>query len=393
MTATQPQTSAASSTSAAPARASHAPATQEADTGTPGLDSLELPTEADLASAFAELNPEVHPAPAPEADAAEAETDTEGDDSAPADESPEAAASPDAAATDAAAESDPLAAAPGEAADASGTPPTDPTATPGKVPEGLQTRFDELTAARYKAEERAEKLEQQLAGYQARDAGRLEPDVLETIDDPSTLERQKSQWSQLHRWAAQNLTAPEATLGEKVYTTEEVGQIFAQTSQLLTEAAPRRAAYLAERAQFDAGTTQLYPWAADTKSPEGALLHRSLKEIPQLRSLPNARLIVADSIIGMKLRAKGIKIDDALIARLTQEQARPAKPALSPAARAAASAPAAAARRLPPSAPGRPGTVPPRATGREQIKHQALKRVNRGNASESDLAASIAAIL
>lgn len=399
MIATTTQTSAAPSTSAAPARASHAPATQEADTGTPGLDGFEMPSAADLDAALAEISPESRTASALPADAADdsAPDDGTADDAAPAsaddasgDPAPEGAAATDADSADAA--SDASAAAPGDAATATGSTSPD-SATLPKVPEGVQTRINELTAARRSAEERVAALTEQLASYQARDAGRFEPDVLETIDDPATLDRQKTQWSQLHRWAAQNLTAPEAKLGEKVYSTEEVGAIFAQTSQLLTEAAPKRAAYLAERAHFDHATAQIYPWAADTKSGDGAALHRALTTIPELRRLPNGRLIAADSLVGLKLRDAGIRVDDTLIERLAKEQARTAKTTSAPAARAATSAPVAPVRRLPPSAPARPGSVPPRIHGRDAAKQATLKRVNQGNASEDEIAASIAAIL
>lgn len=391
MIATTTTKSAAPSPSAAPTRTSPVPAKQEADTGII-LEGIEMPSEAELASALNEFAPETRTASTTTAEAPESAADETpaGDDAAPAPDeadtgSPDA---PEAAADSALAESDETTAATGEAEAESGTTPTDPNSPP-KVPEGIQTRINELTAARRNAEEQVARLNEQLASYQARDAGRLEPDVLEAIDDPNTLERQKSQWSQLHRWAAQNLTAGEAKLGEKIYSTEEVGQIFAQTSQLLTEAAPKRADYLAKRAHFDQATAQLYPWAADARNPDGEMLHRSLQAMPELRRLPNGKLIAADSLVGLKLRNAGIKIDDALIARLKTEAARTAKPS----APARAGAPAAAVRRLPPSAPARPGTMPPRIAGREAAKQTALKRVNQGDGSEQALAASIATLL
>jgi hypothetical protein len=386
MIATTTQTSAAPSTSAAPARTSHVPAKQEADTGT-GLEGIELPTEAEMAAALAEISPESRTAPANDND--ESTTDETDAGEASPEAEPGAELSPEALAeAAAAAASEPTAATTGETAEDSGPAPTDAAAAP-KVPEGVQTRINELTAARRSAEEQVATLQSQLASYQARDSGRLEPDVLEAIEDPDTLERQKTQWNQLHRWAAQNLTAPEAKLGEKIYSTEEVGQIFAQTSQLLTESAPKRAAYLAQRAHFDQATAQIYPWAADPKSGDGEFLHRSLQALPELRRLPQGKLIAADSLVGLKLRNAGIKIDDSLIARLKAENARTAKTS----APAKAGSPAPAVRRVPPSAPARPGSMPPRAGHREASQQSALKRVNRGDGSEQAIAASIATLL
>lgn len=342
-----------------------------------------------MAAALAEIAPESRTASISTAEAPESAADETPavDDAALAPDEADTG-SPDAqeaVADGALAESEEATAATGEAEAESGTTPTEP----DSKTKGLLSRINDLTAERYNAQEQITRLNEQLASYQARDAGRLEPDVLEAIDDPNTLERQKSQWSQLHRWAAQNLTAGEAKLGEKIYSTEEVGQIFAQTSQLLTEAAPKRAEYLAKRAHFDQATAQLYPWAADARNPDGEMLHRSLQAMPELRRLPNGKLIAADSLVGLKLRNAGIKIDDALIARLKTEAARTAKPSAS----ARAGAPAATVRRLPPSAPARPGTMPPRIAGREAAKQTALKRVNQGDGSEQALAASIATLL
>lgn len=377
-------TSAAPSTSAAPAPASQAPAPQEADTG----NLLGL-TDADIASALAELDPEARTAepapaePAPDSDPAPAPAATEPEAPA-ADEDPDAAP---AASADAAAPT-------GEAAPSAEPPPSDPAAEKKAVPEGFQRRIDELTAARRTAEERVAQLEQQVSALTARDAGRYEPDVLEAVEDPATLEKQRSQWQSLHTWAARHLNAPEAKLPgtDKTMTPEEVANLFASTSTLLNEAAPRRAAFLQERARLDAATNQVYPWASDIKDGLGAALHQGLKELPELRRLPNGRVIAADALIGQALRNTGVRVDDALLKRLAAEAKRaPAPAAGTPRPGTAATQPP---RRqpVPPAAPARPGTVPARPTSSAQAQ-AAHRRVSRGDGSEEALAASIAHLI
>jgi len=182
-----------STSTAQPAASPAAPADLEADLGISG---------ADIAAALEELNPTTPSAGAddsPELAAPAAET---GDEPSPEDDAAAADPSPSSETEEPAAETEGEPAPETEAAPAAEAP-SEPAPKPNAE---FQRRIDELTYARKSAEETAAQLRERLASYEARDAGRLEPDVLETIQDPAT-PANRAAWERLAEWKKPFLTA------------------------------------------------------------------------------------------------------------------------------------------------------------------------------------------
>lgn len=384
---TSPKAAAPSPSTAAPS-ASQAAGIADADLGISGADIISAMEELHPTTQDAEASPEAEadtPSTAGEAhsdspDAADDDADSPAEgDPAVADEPDANEAQPDAEA-DEAAEEETAPEAPEEKA------APDPKGEEAEKGREAQARIAELTAARREAEEEAARLRERLAAFEARDAGRLEPDVLETITDPAQLAARKKQWSELKTWAARNLNRESAELNGKEFSQEQIAAIFAQTDELLTVAAPRREQYLAERARYDAGTAQVYPWAKHTAKGLGKVLQQSMEQLPELARLPNGRLIAADSLIGATLRNHGIVVDDALLARLAKEAKQP-RPATAPTGTPRVPPPRA------PAAPSRAGSVPPRVDRRVADQRTALQRLSKSNGSEADVTQFIAANL
>lgn len=258
----------------------------------------------------------------------------------------------------------------------------------GKTPAWAQKRFDELTAARRTAEDEARQLREQNATLKAAATGAGQASPLDFIDTPEQLAELELDTKKLKDWAIRNRNG--GKLGEVEYTAEQVAQIEATTTAQLDSDIPARMQYVQAKRQYDQVAAQAYPWLNDTKQGHGATVAAVLERYPQLRALPNYRLALANAMMGEKLRAAGIVIDDALIARLVKEKG-PAKAAAS--TKPAASTPAAAPLRKPPLAPGRAGAMPPRSTPRAAAVRAAEDRVTRPDSSMDDLERSIAAKL
>jgi len=378
MSATLPTNSAAQSPS--PAQPDTSPVSGES----PDAD-FGLPSAADISAALDELNPTT------QADADPAAPSPEGDDEADtATEEAVAAALSDEAATPASDESTP----PSEGQPPDGDPAPvavdpDVAAAPNKR-DGRNDRIDELTARAKSAEEKLAQASERLASFEARDTNRLEPDVLEAIDDPAQLAAQRSRWTKLHEWAIRHEHADVATLpdgkgGTQEFDREQVSALKAQTFSLLNEAAPKREQFLQTRAQVDAYATQAYPWLANTKAGDGATVAKLLSDLPVLRTLPGGKLLASDAFIGGVFRAHGITVSKELIERLAKEAKASAPRAGQP---ARASTPVRA-----PAAPSRPSTVPARLDRRQTQSRQADQRITRERGSEDSLAQSIAALL
>jgi len=340
---------------------------------------------ADISAALDELNPTT------QADADPAATSPEADDEADtATEEAVAATLSDEAAAPASDESTPSPEGQppeGEAAPVAADP--DVAAAPSKR-DGRNDRIDELTARAKSAEEKLAQASDRLASFEARDTNRLEPDVLEAIDDPAQLAAQRSRWTKLHEWAIRHEHADVATLpdgkgGTQEFDREQVSALKAQTFSLLNEAAPKREQFLQTRAQVDAYATQAYPWLANTKAGDGATVAKLLSDLPVLRTLPGGKLLASDAFIGGVFRAHGITVSKELIERLAKEAKASAPRAGQP---ARASTPVRA-----PAAPSRPSTVPARLDRRQTQSRQADQRITRERGSEDSLAQSIAALL
>ena len=369
--------------SAAPSPSPAQPDTSPVSGDSPDAD-FGLPNAADISAALDELNPTT------QADADPAATSPEADDEADtATEEAVAATLSDEAAAPASDESTPPSEGQppeGEAAPVAADP--DVAAVPNKR-DGRNDRIDELTARAKSAEEMLAHASERLATFEARDTNRLDPDVLEAIDDPAQLAAQRSRWTKLHEWAIRHEHADVATLpdgkgGQQEFDREQVSALKAQTFSLLNEAAPKREQFLQTRAQVDAYATQAYPWLANTKAGDGATVAKLLSDLPVLRTLPGGKLLASDAFIGGVFRAHGITVSKELIERLVKE----AKASAPRAGQPRASTPLRA-----PAAPSRPSTVPARLDRRQTQSRAAEQRITREKGSEDSLAESIAALL
>lgn len=369
--------------SAAPSPSPAQPDTSPVSGDTSDAD-FGLPNAADISAALDELNPTT------QADADPADASPEADDEADtATEEAVAATLSDEAAAPASDESTPPSEGQppeGEAAPVAADP--DVAAVPNKR-DGRNDRIDELTARAKSAEEKLAQASDRLATFEARDTNRLDPDVLEAIDDPAQLAAQRSRWTKLHEWAIRHEHADVATLpdgkgGQQEFDREQVSALKAQTFSLLNEAAPKREQFLQTRAQVDAYATQAYPWLANAKAGDGATVAKLLSDLPVLRTLPGGKLLASDAFIGGVFRAHGITVSKELIERLVKE----AKASAPRAGQPRASTPLRA-----PAAPSRPSTVPARLDRRQTQSRAAEQRITREKGSEDSLAESIAALL
>lgn len=261
-----------------------------------------------------------------------------------------------------------------------------------KVSPELQQRFDELTFNAKTAAEEAARLREQLSALKAQTSGSLEAGTLALVEDFGALQAQRDRAMALHQWAIEHPdggTLPGGQEGKEIeLSREETTRIQAKTFQLLNRDVPARAAYLQTRNAADDAAIQSYPWLKNTTGGYGIGVQSAIEALPQLRQIPSYRLIAANAFVGEKLRQAGIKIDDALIARLKTEQA--AKAPGKPGAGATRSA------MIPPRAPASAapaGSVPARLSPRAAEQKNARQRLESNRGDMDSIEASIVAKL
>lgn len=400
----QSKPAASSKPSAAPAVSQPAKGNSGSETGNTASD-YDLPSGAEIAAL---LNTSTEPAgsESDEADAAEPLADTDAEDSPATPEAEAPAANAEAEAeTEAETDSDDPAAESEDSAEQETQTEADPAAESADSAEepktGFQKRIDELTAARKSAETEAATLREQLAAATHKAPDPLNPFAL--VDTEADLETAVEREEQFMEWIMGNESNPEgADLpdgkgGTVHFEPEQLRQMKVNTYRVLRGADKRRE-FLREKATRENAAVESYPWLRSTKEGPGAEVQKLIEARPYLRQSPDYKLLAADAVIGAKLRAAGLKLDEKGLAALLKGKPlaatapKAAGPAGALALATARTLPAAPIRRAGPT-PGRPGTLPARISGREAAERNAGKALQASGGDLDSVSTSIAAKL
>ena len=178
--------------------------------------------------------------------------------------------------------------------------------------EKLLKRIDKITSKRRKAEERAETLETEVselrAKLEASTPVQITPSPSNPLADVETsdqLEDRISTAKKIRAWAIKNLeggTVQNASGEEVYYEPSQVREYLATADELLTEHAPKRKEWIAQREMVVPEAKQFYPALFKVGTQEHDMLKATLKEHPYLRNMPQLEMIIGDAIEGMKMR-------------------------------------------------------------------------------------------
>lgn len=146
--------------------------------------------------------------------------------------------------------------------------------------------------------------------------------------------------------------APE---GVSHFSKKRIGEILADTEELLNEHGPKRRTFLQDRAKAEADAVQEFPSLKNKNSEVALHVESQLRKYPALRAVSGIRLILADSFIGSHARAKA--------------------KAAAAAAKSGAGKSGDGARKAPPSPGG--GTKPGKISGREKVTQGAMQTLAR----------------
>jgi hypothetical protein len=183
-----------------------------------------------------------------------------------------------------------------------------------ELPEAVQARIDRLTAAKRDLEDSVNELtkktvdlESKLSNAGARGPVRTAEEPLGDIVSYEALERRFLDAQQAKSWALQNLDGGSVLVNEATGETrelsgQEVKHLLAHSDDLLTRMIPKRKQYLDARVDFDRQADSYY---ADYRKPDSELsrtLNSWVQMFPEMTRFPDFRLIVADALVGQKIR-------------------------------------------------------------------------------------------
>ena len=181
----------------------------------------------------------------------------------------------------------------------------------------LVGREKEAIAARDAAQAEAQQLKEQVTVLQqqlqsvdvnavAKAAG-INPLLL--TENPQEIAKRERMIADFEKWAIKHWDGYEGTDDEKdpSYTAEQIRSRYAELREEAVQTIPHAKQLLAQRAQFNAAAKEIYPELLDTKSQQHQIVQQVFKTIPQLRTLPNALILIGDMLAGEKARLEQAK--------------------------------------------------------------------------------------
>lgn len=263
-----------------------------------------------------------------------------------------------------------------------------------KLPQSVQKRIDGLTAEKKRLAEKLERAEQDLATAKAtldeiqRVPVQVQPhgnDPLADVLDDAALTQKVQNARAIKRWALEH---PEGgtvknAQGEDVeVSAEQVRQHLIAADELLTEHAPRKAAYLRDLASHETVARETYPDLFDPKSAMFREAVETLRAMPELMRFPDWKLSVGDFITARRARLEKAKADSGK-GKTPQEGASGGGKTPVPLSKAAARS----------TTPVAPRVTEPTPVKRPATKPQAADKVRRAVESGGDVEALEAAFM
>lgn len=178
------------------------------------------------------------------------------------------------------------------------------------VTTAVQKRIDKLVAQKHEATERAEALQAKVAELEAQvqNVAPLAPtpdSPLADIDTVQALNTRLAQAQRVKLWALENLDGGEVEDGKGgtyMMPGDKVKQLLSQSEALLTQHGPQRGQYLQARTNFEQEAKAFYPDLYKVGTEMNNTLLTWVKIFPEVRKFPDFQIIIADALIGQKLR-------------------------------------------------------------------------------------------
>jgi hypothetical protein len=175
----------------------------------------------------------------------------------------------------------------------------------GESSPGIRKRIDKLTRQKKEALERVESLERELEETKVKQ--RDEAPAVSVSDAPFAevwdVAKLGDEWTKartLKRWCEDNADGCEVE--GKEYSSEDIKQIRRKVEDAIDVHIPERARYLQAYQQLKPVAETLYPWWKERSSVEYTAAQDVLRQMPQLRRLPEHQVLIGDFLEGRRIR-------------------------------------------------------------------------------------------
>ena len=180
-------------------------------------------------------------------------------------------------------------------------------------PAWFQKRIDKLTRQRRDAEDEVKDLRDEIKDLRDQvsenattpvSRGGLNNNPFEHLTSQEQIDAEKQKAKDLRRWCRKNRDGAvvNGKNGEVEYDSEQVEDILENAEEALDTYLPEREKFLQASAYWEPEAEKAYPWINDRGSNEQKLFNQALKAFPQIKALPDYKILLGDMLVGRAFR-------------------------------------------------------------------------------------------
>jgi len=178
-------------------------------------------------------------------------------------------------------------------------------------PAWFQKRIDKLTRQRRDAEDEVKDLRGEIKELRTQVTDNTNTPVSRNTDSPfkhlisqEQIDAERQKAKDLRRWCRKNRDGAvvNGKNGEVEYDSDQIEDILENAEEALDTHLPEREKFLEASAYWEPESVKAYPWIEDRGSNENKLFNQALKAFPQVKALPDYKLLLGDMLVGRALR-------------------------------------------------------------------------------------------
>jgi hypothetical protein len=178
-------------------------------------------------------------------------------------------------------------------------------------PAWFQKRIDKLTRQRRDAEDEVKDLRGEMKELRGQVTDNATPASRTNSDSPfehltsqEQIDAERQKAKDLRRWCRKNRDGAviNGKNGEVEYDSTQIEDILENAEEALDTHLPEREKFVEASAYWEPEAVKAYPWIEDRGSNENKLFKQALKAFPQVKALPDYKILLGDMLIGRALR-------------------------------------------------------------------------------------------
>ena len=179
-------------------------------------------------------------------------------------------------------------------------------------PAWFQKRIDKLTRQRRDAEDEVKDLRGEIKDLRNQVTDNANTPVSRTnsaspfehLTSQEQIDAERQKAKDLRRWCRKNRDGAviNGKNGEVEYDSDQIEDILENAEEALDTHLPEREKFLEASAYWEPEAVKAYPWIDDRGSNEYKLFNQALKAFPQVKALPDYKILLGDMLVGRALR-------------------------------------------------------------------------------------------